>query len=218
MIDNAPILDGFADLALTPMTIRSTFLLLTRLHYSDIENYGTQRERLKTFVWHRDAKQRTLFIDYDFNFSNKPETLEQRPAIYVGTSDFAFKKSVVDNQKTLTPSRDAEQFFKVAQTTVILRHIAKAPSDALLLGDMTVQFYLGIRKPLQEKMRGNLLGFEVIQMLTSRPFERAPESADQQFMADVVIELLYPASWWTFRESHRIKTVTFDLALQELTI
>lgn len=219
MPDNSPtLLDGLSDMAFTPLTIRSTFLLLTRLHYSNRENYGTQRERLQEFIWHKDPAKRTLFIDYDYNYSNKPEALEQRPAIFVGTDAFEFSSMVVDNQKTLSETRDAEQYIKRGSTAIILRHIGRSANDALLLADMTSQFYMGVRKLLQERMRDQLLSFEVARILPSRPFERAPEKADQQFTADVVCPLVYNASWWTFRESHLIKTISMETSLASLTL
>jgi hypothetical protein len=200
-------------IALTPVTIRGIFLLLTRLHWSDPNFYGSAKSRLGTLYWAKEEKERTLLVDYDYNFD--PARSDKRPAIYVGTADFDFRRAVIDNRHSQTEDRAGEQYAMLGGTNVIIRHIGSTPDESLAMADLTGQFFLGMRKLIQESLKVH--SFEVVKIAASKPFERAPQAADQQFMVDLILNLQYNAVWLIWREGHRIKTVTYKQSLDELT-
>ena len=207
------LLDKIGKIALTPVTVRGIFLLLTRLHWSDPNYYGAAKAKLGTLYWAKTEKERTLLVDYDYNYD--PARSDKRPAIYVGTSDFDFRRVVVDNKHSQTDDRAGEQYVSLAGTNVIVRHIGASPDESLAMADLTGQFFLGMRKLIQEALKVH--AFEVGKLAASKPFERAPQSADQQFMVDLIMNLQYNAVWLIWREGHRIKTVTYKQSLDELT-
>jgi hypothetical protein len=196
---------------LTPVTLRSVFLLLTRLHYSDPANYGQMSKKFEKFIWNADPKIRTLHIDYDYNYG--PSALDRRPAIYVGTDDVMFNKVVMDNYASHTFDRSGERKNKVAKTIIIVRHIGSSPDESLALADMSADFFMGIGSMMKDAMGQRLMEYEVTGVKSSRPFEKSAQQADQNFIADLLIGFAYNSAWLINYESHRIKTITYEQSL-----
>lgn len=207
------LLERLSQIALTPLTIRSIFLMLTRIHWSDPDNFGSLKPKLVNFVWSRDEKQRTVNIDYDYNYDEN--VMSQRPSIFVGTSDFDFLRVVVDNRRGISEDRSTEDYVKLASTNIILRHIGKTPDESWTMADLTTQFFLGMRKMLQEQLKVH--AFEATKLVASKPFERAANQANSQFIVDLLLSLQYNAAWLIVREGHRLKTVTYKQCLAEFS-
>lgn len=207
------LLENLSKIALTPVNIRGIFIMLTRIHFSDPDNYGAMKSKLGNFVWHKDPKVKTLHVDYDYNYD--PQKLDLRPAVFVGTSDINYRKVVIDNQQAQTEDRSGENFVKIGATNIIIRHIGKTPDESWALGDLSAQFFLGVRKMLQERLR--VSEFEVLRLMASKPFERSTQQADQQFIVDLIMNLQYNAGWLVIREGHRIKTVTYEQSLADFS-
>ncbi len=201
----------FARIQPTMVSLRRMFLLLTRAHFSDNAHYGGFKDQLAKYVWHRETRQSGLWIDFDYHLDAKK--LEQRPAIFVGTDDITYKQVVTDNRKGTTADNSGKEFVTVGNTTVILRHISSTPDDALTLCELSTQFYLGIRPLMQERV--GFRSYHVAAQKSSRPFDRAPQQADQQFTADLIIALEFNAIWLAVEESHRIKTISFSASQTE---
>lgn len=208
------LLEQLETIALTPLTIRRIFILLTRLHYSDPDHFGNMRPKLEKFVWNSDPKLRGIHIDFDYNYD--PSNVDLRPAVFIGTSDIDFRKMVVNNQHSQTDDRSGETYVKEGGTNIILRHIGKTPDESWALGDLTAQFYMGITKMLQERLK--VSSFEVVKLMASKPFERKAQEADAQFIVDLIMNLQYNAAWLTTREGHRIKTVTYAQSLADFSV
>ena len=197
------LLDGLRDLVITPYTLRRAFLLLARFHYSDPSHYGILSKKLKNFVWSQDENKRSLRIDLDYEYD--PKKKDERPAIFVGCRDINYSRIVSDNQKSQSEDLASEEYVKDGDTAIIIRHIGGTPDEAFQLSDLSAQFFLGIRKIMIEHVK--LKGYEVQSQLSSRPFERASEQADQQFICDLIIAIKFNAIWNVFRESQRLKTI-----------
>jgi hypothetical protein len=211
---DSTLLEELATVALTPVTIRKIFILLTRLHYSDPDHFGSLKPKLSKFVWNADIKLRGIHVDFDYNYD--PNNTDLRPAVFVGTSDIDFQKVAVNNQQSQTDDRSGEIYVKRAGTNIILRHIGKTPDETWALADMTSQFYMGITKMLQERLK--VSSFEVVKLMGSKPFERKSQEADSQFIVDLIMNLQYNAAWLTTREGHRIKTITYAQSLADFTV
>jgi len=207
--ENHLLLEGLGNLVLTPVSLRRIFLLLTRLHFSDASHYGDKAIPLKNFIWSPDEKLRKLFIDYDYNY--RPTDLEQRPGVFIGVDDITYARQVIDNQRENTADRSGTSFTYRAETGIILRHISLTPDEALTLGELSVDFYAGIRKMLMEQMK--LQNFDLAALKATKPFLRTEMQTDQQFSCDLVMRISFLHDWTTFRESHRIKTVSFREAV-----
>ena len=205
------LLDSISRVALTPITIRGIFLLFTRIHWSSPDNYGAMKTKMSNFVWNKSPKERTVLVDYDYNYD--PAKVDQRPAIFVGTSDFDFLKIVVDNRRSQSEDNAIEDYVKIASTNIIVRHIGKTADESWQMADLTAQFFLGMRKLIQERLKVH--SFEVGKMIASKPFERATQQADQQFIVDLIMNLQYNAVWLIVREGHRLKTVTYKQSLDD---
>jgi hypothetical protein len=197
------LLDRLSHVGLNPITIRGIFLMMTRIHWSDPDNYGPMKLKLGKFVWSKDTTKSTLFIDYDYNYN--PESMDKRPAIFVGTSDFEFRKVAVDNMRSRSEDRATDDYVMIASTNIIIRHIGKTPDESWAMGDLTSQFFLGMRKLLQDRLKVH--GFDVTKLMASRPFEAPSQKADQQFLVDLLMALQFNSVWMITREGHRLKTV-----------
>jgi hypothetical protein len=215
VIDNAKFFqDLVGRLVLTPVTLRRVFVLLTRLHYSDPANYGEFSKRFENFIWSADPKIRQLHIDYDYNYN--PAAIDRRPAIYVGTDDLEYRKTVLDNHNQCTPDRSGELKNKVAVTKIIIRHIGATADETLAMADLSAQFFMGIGSMMKDALGQRLMEYEVVGVKSSRPFEKSGEQADQNFIADLLISFAYNAVWLIKYESHRIKTITLEQSIAEL--
>lgn len=212
--ENAALLDGLADLRLGQVALRRIFLLLTRLHYSTPDNYGDHKAALQELVWSQDDLKRKLHIDYDYHYT--PTKLEQRPAIFVGTDDVAFKRVILDNFRNVTEDNSGTSSSYVASTTVIARHISGTPDEAMALGELSADFYLGIRQMIKERMRVH--SFDISGIRSAKPFSRQPEQPDQMFACDLIMPISWIWDWTTTRESHRIKTIGFKEAVESCAL
>ena len=197
------LLDQLDKIAMSPNAIRGIFLMLTRIHWSDAEHYGSMRSKIGKFIWSRDDRLRTLFIDFDYNYD--PSNLDKRPAIFVGTSDLSYRKVAIDHLRTRSEDRATDDYVMVASTNIIIRHIGKTPDESWAMGDLTGQFFLGMRKMLQERLKVH--AFDIAQLMASKPFEAPSQKADQQFIVDLIMNLQFNAVWLSTREGHRLKTV-----------
>jgi hypothetical protein len=206
------LIDGLAGIAITPLTLRQIFVLLTRAHYSNPANFGAFQEKMSQFVWHQDPTRSRLFVDYDWNYD--PANKDRRPAIFVGTGDVKFMKMVAGNLKEVTEDRAGSVEANLGAIRVVLRHIGATPNDSLALGEMSQQFFQLIRKLMLEKAK--LHSYDVTGLLSSRPFQKGPAEADKEFVCDLTIDLLYNSVWMTLVESHPIKTVGFAQSLVNL--
>lgn len=213
-VEQQSLFDGLSHISMSPLTLRRTFVMLTRAHWSDPENYGPFRAKMERFVWSSDPKQQNLFIDFDYNYD--PTKLDRRPAIFVGTSDFDFIKIVVDDHKKTLEDRSGQESAMGCACTIIVRHIGKTAEDSWAMGELSAAFFLGIRQMMQE--RAKFRSYEVIKLLASRPFEKASQQADKEFMVDLVIGVQFTAAWNTIRESHRIKTIAFKAAQEDFSV
>lgn len=191
---------------LSPVPLRGLFLLLTRMHWANANNYIGRRQKL-TMVWNKDPKLSSLVIDYDYNYD--PKKTDRVPAIFVGTDDFNFEQRTVDAQVSQSESRNSEKFMTLEATNIIIRHIGKSSEETLLMGDQTMRFYQGSRKLLQESL--GVSRFMPVKLMASRTFNRSPQDADQQFVVDLILNLQYTSPWSIVREGHLIKTVTLKM-------
>lgn len=206
------LIDGLGSVAVSPATLRTMFVMLTRAHFSDANNYGPFKDKMSKFVWSK-AEKPGLFIDFDFNYD--PKQIDRRPAIYIGTSDFDYTKVANTNFKATSEDRSAEQFAKRTATNVIIRHLGGSAMDSWILATLSEQFFMGIQTLMMERVR--LQSYEVVKMMASRPFERASQQADPEFIVDLIINVTYSTVWLITRESHRIKTVGFAQSLTDLS-
>lgn len=197
------LLERLGNVGLNPVSIRGIFLMLTRIHWSDPDNYGTMKHKLGGMVWSKNVEKSKVFIDYDYNYN--PEEIGKRPALFVGTGDFGFRKVAVDNLRSRSEDRATDDYVMVTETNVIIRHIGKTPDESLAMGDLTSQFFLGMRKLLQDRLKVH--GFDIIKLASSRPFESPSQKADSQFVVDLIMSLQYNSVWLITREGHRLKTV-----------
>lgn len=195
----------------TPVTLRKTLLLLTRLHYSAASNFGEFAERFEKYVYDESATPK-LFIDLDYNYN--PKDTEHRPAIFVGCGKFVYDQTVFDGRVEHTRDLAGEEFYNRGYTQAIIRHVGASADESLALGDLSAQFFRGIRKIMQ-----NELGFTryvVKELDSTKPFDKRPEQADQQFVADLVIDMAFNTNWMIWTESHRLKDWSFSDVLKHV--
>ena len=212
--DSIKFFEGLSKMVLTPVTIRRIFLLLTRMHYSTPDNYGQLKKALEKFIWHPHKKDGTIYIAYDYEYD--AQNLDERPAIFVGLDDIIFQKVAIDNAGQVTETRSGQNYVKVANTKVIIRHVSKSPDEVLAMADLSSQFFMGIRPMIRDALGRRLLEYDVLAIKSSRPFERNSTQADQHFMSDVIVAFSYNESWLTEMESHVIKTITWETCLATL--
>jgi hypothetical protein len=193
------------------LSIRRVFLLLTRVNYSDPKNYSRMAEKFKNFIWNMDKEKSSIQIDLDYDFD--VEKLEKFPAIFVGTDDIAYQKKVIDNQVRKNEDGSGEEYIYIGSTNVIIRHIGKTADESLAMSDLSRNFFKGMRKMMMEN--GRLRTYEVPRITTSKPFQRAPEQADQLFEADLLVNISFDDPWIIFRESHRITHINFQNSIAE---
>lgn len=211
---NNALLDGLAELRIGQVSLRRIFLLLTRLHYSTSDNYGDHKVALKELIWSQDDLKRKIFIDYDYHY--RPNKLEQRPAIFVGTDDVSFRRVVLDNHRKVVEDNSGTVSSYVASTTLIVRHISPTPDEAMAIGELSADFYLGIRQMIKDRMRVH--SFDVGSIRSAKPFARGPDEPDQMFACDLIMPISWIWDWTTTRESHRIKTIGFKEAVESLAL
>lgn len=205
--------DHLADMSITPVTLRRIFVTLARLHYSDANNFGEKvPPAFKQFIWSKDPQKSRLRIDNEFIYDVKKVDL--LPGIFVGCGDTLYAKKVVDNQRAPTSSRDGQSYVKIGSTTVTLAHITMTPDEALMLGDISSQFFMGIQTLMQEQ--AGFLTYEVASTSRVRMLKTSAEERDKQFAVDLNINIQFNAVWTIFRESHRIKTISVSQSIAEL--
>lgn len=184
--------------------LRTLFLLLTRVHYSDPKNYGYLEEQLKCFWYDSDKMKATLQVElsqeYDLNKDNR------RPAVYVGLDrPFEFKKIDIGHKQSSLDDNSASNLGNVVTTSVALIHVAETMDQALLLADSSASFLIGIGEVLRQKL--NLASFEAVSISPPAMLEPAPE---RFFRVDVIFGLSFSYSVRANIESHRLKKFAME--------
>lgn len=210
----APFVDVMGELAMGPVMLRRVFLILTRVHFSSPEHYGPFKEKLNNFIWTPQPATCTLKIENDFIYS--PKVTDTTPAIFVGVGDIGYSKRVQDAHKGVNEDRSGKEQINTGVAAIILRHRAGQADECLRLAEQSYSYYCGIRPLLMNRMKFQT--FDVESLRSTKPFARTPDQADQQFLVDLVMNLSFSASWTTFTESHRIKTISFNEAIANYDI
>jgi hypothetical protein len=184
--------------------LRTTFLLLTRAHYSDSKNFGYLEEQLKCMVWDPDHSRSPLEIDpsyqYDINRDNR------KPGIYVGVDQpFQFSKIDLSSRQSSIPDNSGFFSGQLVRSAVSFIHVFESPDQALLAADCTTSFFVGIKDSLRNKL--NLSSFEPISMTAPALIEKAPE---RFFRVDSTFGISFNYSVLVNIESHRLKKFAIE--------
>ena len=195
-------LEELKETSLDLVQLRRIFLMLTREHFSNAENYY-RVEEMAPIVYHSDASKRTLDIDLDYVYD--PNEVDKKPSIYVGTGPVQFAKQVIDNYETSSQDNAVRYHTTRGSVQIGLSHIATEADLALQLGVQSLHFFAGIRHLLMGALP-NVLQYEVLQL--TQPQLVKPDRI-RNFQVDLQISLLFNTDWATYMEGHRISEILF---------
>lgn len=191
------------DLIKDPFTLRRIFLLLTRNHFSSVDNFGNVPEIYKKF-YYTDSDDSPLNIDLDYIY-NLDEG-EKFPSIYVGLEDFTFTgNKVVDDLHSINKERSGERSWNVINTALKIQHMSANPDDVLILSTLSTAFYRGITKFLKETLK--FTTFSVVQQ--TKP-QLIKDSSKPIFNSTLMAAITYNEYWATNTESHRVKNININ--------
>jgi hypothetical protein len=184
--------------------LRTIFLLLTRAHYSDPENYGYLQDQLKCVLWSSDPSKTTIEIsptqNYDINRDNK------QPAIYVGMDRATeFSKLDLTSRQSNLSDNSGYASGHIARSSVNFVHVFESADQALLAAESTTSFFIGIKEALRNKL--NLSSFEPLSISPPAMIEKAPE---RFFRVDVTFGLAFNYNVLVNIESHRLKKFAIE--------
>ncbi len=189
--------------------LRTTFLLLTRAHFSDPKNYGYLEKKLSCFVYDTDAAASTLSVElsqeYDVNKASK------RPAVFVGLDQaFQFAKVSNDMKHSNFEDNSGESRGFIVNTALSIIHVAETIDQALLLADSSASFYIGITDAIKGQLE--LMSF---MPATISPPALIEKGQERGFRVDVTFSLSFNYVVNANIESHRLKKFAIELAAEE---
>lgn len=195
-------LEELKETSLDVVQLRRIFLMLTREHFSDADNYY-RVEEMAPLIYHEEPAKRTLDIDLDYVYDFKEA--DKKPAIYVGTGPVQFAKQVLDNYETASEDGAVRYHTSRGSMQIGLSHIATEADVALQLGVQSLHFFAGIRHLLMGALP-NILQYEVLQL--TQPQLTDPAKI-RNFQVDLQLSLLFNTDWATYLEGHRISDILF---------
>lgn len=193
---------------LNAYNLRRFFLLLTRAHYSSVENHGYLSGDLGCAIYSDNPVERTVNVapSYEYN----PNRDGEMPSIYVGVDQpLTFSKLDLRSEAGHSSDNSAHSQAYIAKTAVNFVHIFKTADQALLAAESTLMFMIGIQGSIRSNL--NLMSFEPVSMSPPAFKEKAPES---QMRVDVTMSLSYQYNVLVNIESHRIKKFAIELQPQ----
>lgn len=194
---------------LNSSNLRTTFLLLTRAHYSDPKNYGYLQDLLKCVVWSKEHLPGTIEIEDTYNYDSNRDN--RRPGIYVGADQPAkFSKIDLQSKQIVLDDNSGHDTGHIFQTGVNFIHVFESADQALLAADCTSSFFIGIKEMLQERL--GLVSFEPLSVSPPAIIEKAPE---RFFRVDVIFGLSFIYNVRVNIESHRLKKFAIEFVGQE---
>ena len=200
--------EGFLD----PVRLRRIFLMLTREHFSNPENY--LNESLKPIVYNDSSDQSSLDIDLDFIYD--ADEIGKKPAIYIGTTPFNFKKQVINNASASSDDNSVEFYTTECTTAINIRHITTAADLSLQLATQSVNFFGCLRAHLMSMIPG-ILQYEIAQLTPPALIE---QSKIRVFQSNITINFAFNSLWASSIEGHRLKRIIFthDLGFQPMPL
>lgn len=189
---------------LTLVNLRAIMLLLTKAHYSDVDNFGVFAEELACVATDPDDKDGNLKILLDFIPSSKNPS--PRPAIWVNLETCKYEKKALDNRSSFSDDNSRTLYVKIQTVAFTLTHVHESVDIALMMAESTADFFSGMRPHLMSKL--NIGMFEVLEVGKPKLADKAPE---RYFEVDVVIQMMFSSAITVNIESHRLKKFALDI-------
>lgn len=189
--------------------LRSVFLLLTRLHYSEPKNYGDLEAKLGCFKYSDDKADSTIAVELSQEYDLSKGSV--RPAVFVGMdSGLTFKKTDVAHKSGQAEDNSFSDTSHIAVMGLNIIHVASTMDEALLLAESSASFYIGIREAIMDRL--GLLSFVPIAITAPHMMEASPE---RYFRVDTTFSLSYNYVVRVNIESHRLKKFAMELNFDE---
>jgi hypothetical protein len=205
--------------------LRQIFLLLTRNFYNNPRAFNADGISLPASYYQYtytdklvDPEQRqadTLTIDLDYssavNSIDKTDYLvtNQKPAIYVGVSDFTYESASVLAALT-NKIGDIEEKAVIANTNIVLSHYANSYDDAAKLASLSMNYFIGMRDYIKSNLKA--LYFTPVALKSPIPQVNAySDSAQKYYMAQSIFQLKFESNWMIRPEAVLIKKFALKL-------
>lgn len=191
----------------TSDSFRRMLLLFLRGHYSSSDNY-MGFDHLECFIWHPDEKQSKLAVEFTHNPDDrKPDNY---PGVFVGFAESNFQKVAIGNFAGNSQDLAGTDNSKEAVADYEIFHVAKRPTDAYDLAELTARVLLAMG-PVMAK-NGRATGFEVMGM--RKPVEKKPAPTNQYTVA-IPVRISYTMAVTRNLESHRVRMISQYLATEK---
>lgn len=186
-----------------PVSLRGLFTELTRLHYSDPRNISTlDIPQLRNYIWDTDEHKSRIFIDVTGQFNTT--ILEKRPAIFVGSTDFDFIRSGIDNGVQNDLETGLEDRATEINTTMLFYHVATTEDEVLALARITAAYYLHFAEKFRKELK-----FHLVQVLKLGKPAILYESREH-WVSVVSVVLKYFEAWQIADSSHKLKNIRLE--------
>lgn len=179
---------------------RRMLLLFLRGHYSSPLNYMGFTQ-LNCLVWHPDQLQSKLAVEYSHNEDDRKA--DNYPGVFISFAENTFNKLAIGNIAGRTQDLSGTHKSKEAVLEFDIFHVAKVPSEAYDLAELTARVLLAFGHVLATK--GGATGFEVIRMRP--PVEKKPAPKEQYTVA-IHVQITYTMAVTLSLESHRIRMIS----------
>ena len=191
----------------TADSFRRMLLLFLRGHYSSAENY-MGFDHLNCFVWHPDEKQSKMAVEFTHNPDDrKPDNY---PGVFVGFAESNFQKVAIGNFAGNSQDLAGTDNSKEAVADYEIFHVAKKPTDAYDLAELTARVLLAMGPVMARN--GRATGFEVLGM--RKPVEKKPAPTNQYTVA-IPARISYTMAVTRNLESHRVRMISQYLATEK---
>jgi len=191
----------------TAAMFRRMLLLFLRGHYSSSENY-MGFDHLSCYTWATDKQTRKLEIEYTHNKDDRNP--DAYPGIFVGFSAVDFSElGIGGNFAGNTQDLAGTHISKDSQANFSIFHVAKNPSDASDLAELTARALLAMGPVLAKN--GGATGFEVMGMGVPREKKPSPKN---HYTVATPIQINYTLAVTRSLESHRIRQIVQLLATE----
>lgn len=207
------------------LNLRRIFLMLTKIFFSDKENFKTYLEdtankfdyTYSDYVLDPDGKNKTIIdITSDYNYLDDADKLEylgstQNPKIIVSVGDISLSDiGTLANRTRMFEDNSGYMMGLNATTTVSFSSYATTLGDCAVMSQLCAAHFTGLTEVLYNLLR--LKKYLPLKISTPRAINS--EQNKKMFRSDFTLQLNWEAAWRTRIESARLRKLAIELNAQ----
>jgi hypothetical protein len=204
------------------LNLRRIFLMITKIFFSDKENFKTYLEdtahkfdyTYSDYILDPEGKNKSIIdITADYNYLDDAAKLEylgstQNPKIIISVGDISLSDiGTIANKTRMLEDNSGFMMGLNASTTITFSSYAQTLGDCAMMSQLCAAHFTGLTEQLCYLLR--LKKYSPLKISTPRAIN--PTENKKLFRSDFIIQINWEAAWRTRIESARLRKLAIEL-------